>query len=150
MDIACGSTAATADPTHGPLVRIAADTEHIGSAATADTAADLVHLVAVGTDLAEELVEVGGGVSDVPVAVYAHDHGSASNQISDKTTERLWATMRRAADAVGVTPAGEPTRLVRPDGMEVRGARTFCRGPELHVIVGTSWYRTDLGLLGQR
>lgn len=34
--------------------------------------------------------------------------------------------------------------------MEVRGARTFCRGLELHVIIGTSWYRTDLGLLGRR
>lgn len=55
-----------------------------------------MHLVAVGTDLAEELVEVGGGVCHVPVAVYAHDHGSASNQISDKITERLWVTMRRA------------------------------------------------------
>ncbi|MEU4770864.1 hypothetical protein [Micromonospora sp. NPDC023644] len=53
-------------------------------------------------------------------------------------------------DAATVTPAGEPTRLVLPDGMEVRGARTFCRGHELHVIIGTSWYRTDLGLLSQR
>ncbi|SCL28887.1 hypothetical protein GA0074692_2624 [Micromonospora pallida] len=53
-------------------------------------------------------------------------------------------------DATAVTPAGQPTRLVLPDGLEVRGARTFCRGPELHVIIGSSWYQTDLGLLGRR
>jgi hypothetical protein len=49
----------------------------------------------------------------------------------------------------GIEAAGEPRRLVLPDGMEVRAARTFCRGPDLHVIMGTSWYRIDLdGLRG--
>ncbi|MGW4498929.1 hypothetical protein ACWENR_09960 [Micromonospora sp. NPDC004336] len=50
-------------------------------------------------------------------------------------------------DRAAVTAAGAPARLVLPDGMELRDARIFCRGPELHVIVGTTWYRTDLGLL---
>ncbi|SCL44613.1 hypothetical protein GA0070606_0371 [Micromonospora citrea] len=50
-------------------------------------------------------------------------------------------------ERAAVTAAGAPARLVLPDGMEIRNARTFGRGPELHVIVGTSWYRTDLGPL---
>jgi hypothetical protein len=46
-----------------------------------------------------------------------------------------------------LAPAGEPRRLVLPDGLEVRGGRTFCRGPELHTFIRGSWYRTDLGQL---
>ncbi|WP_144420399.1 MULTISPECIES: hypothetical protein [Micromonospora] len=51
-------------------------------------------------------------------------------------------------EAATVTAAGEQIRLVLPDGMEIRRARTFCRGPELHVIIGETWYRIDLELLG--
>ncbi|MFG1849698.1 hypothetical protein [Micromonospora carbonacea] len=51
-------------------------------------------------------------------------------------------------EAATVTAAGEQARLVLPDGMEIPRARTFCRGPELHVIIGATWYRTDLELLG--
>jgi hypothetical protein len=47
-----------------------------------------------------------------------------------------------------IETAGESRRLVLPDGMEVRAARTFCRGADLHVTSGTSWYRIDLDGLG--
>jgi len=40
--------------------------------------------------------------------------------------------------------AGRQTRLVLPDGMEVRNARWTCRGPELHAVIDGSWYRADL------
>jgi hypothetical protein len=44
----------------------------------------------------------------------------------------------------GVHVAGPQTRLVFPDGMELRDARLTCRGPELHVTSRASWYRADL------
>jgi hypothetical protein len=48
-----------------------------------------------------------------------------------------------------IAVAGEPRRLVLPDGMEIRATRTFCRGADLHVIIGNIWYRIDLnGLRG--
>jgi hypothetical protein len=46
-----------------------------------------------------------------------------------------------------VDPVGEPLRLVLPDGLEVRGCRFFCRGPELHAVIGDGWYRADLDQL---
>jgi hypothetical protein len=47
-------------------------------------------------------------------------------------------------DAQGVQVAGEQSRLVLPDGMEIRNARWTCRGPELHAIINGSWYRASL------
>ncbi|GAA0275233.1 hypothetical protein GCM10009539_73770 [Cryptosporangium japonicum] len=44
--------------------------------------------------------------------------------------------------------AGAPSRLVMPDGTELprarRDARPTCRGPEMHVLVGSAVYRVDL------
>jgi hypothetical protein len=48
----------------------------------------------------------------------------------------------------GPVADGPPVRLVLPDGMEVRGDTSVCRGPELHVFINTAWYRADLDLLG--
>ena len=53
-------------------------------------------------------------------------------------------------EAGGVVADGLPRRLVLPDGMEVRDARSAGRGPELHVVIRGSWYRADLGQLAQR
>ncbi len=48
-------------------------------------------------------------------------------------------------DGDGVHPTGSPRRLVLPDGLEViRAAKSFCRGPELHVIHYGTWYRLSL------
>lgn len=47
-------------------------------------------------------------------------------------------------DAEGVQVAGGQSRLVLPDGMEIRNARWTCRGPELHVLIDGSWYRASL------
>ncbi|MEW9266611.1 hypothetical protein AB1207_17820 [Kineococcus endophyticus] len=47
----------------------------------------------------------------------------------------------------GLRPAGPPRRLVLPDGAPVptlQFARFTCRGPELHVAIGATWYRFDL------
>ena len=37
-----------------------------------------------------------------------------------------------------------------PDGMELQRCRVTGRGDDLHVVVGTAWYRTDLEALGSR
>ncbi|MGI5149314.1 hypothetical protein ACQEVC_23645 [Plantactinospora sp. CA-294935] len=47
----------------------------------------------------------------------------------------------------GLVATDSPRRLVLPDGMELRDARSTCRGPDLHVFIRTAWYRTDLDLL---
>ena len=47
-------------------------------------------------------------------------------------------------DAQGPHVAGDQSRLVLPDGMETRNARWTCRGPELHAVIGSSWYRISL------
>jgi hypothetical protein len=44
----------------------------------------------------------------------------------------------------GLEVAGPLARLVMPDGMELHGARFFCRGPELHVVTQSSWYRASI------
>ena len=47
-------------------------------------------------------------------------------------------------DAQGVQAAGGQSRVVLPDGMEIRNARWTCRGPELHALIDGSWYRASL------
>jgi hypothetical protein len=44
----------------------------------------------------------------------------------------------------GVVTAGNPRRLVLPDGMEIRNVRYTCRGPDLHAIIGNVWYRSTI------
>jgi hypothetical protein len=47
----------------------------------------------------------------------------------------------------GVIPHGPQRRLVQPDGLEIpRAARTFCRGPDLHLVPAESaaWYHLGL------
>jgi hypothetical protein len=47
-------------------------------------------------------------------------------------------------DAQGVQAVGGQSRLVLPDGMEIRNARWSCRGPELHAVIDGCWYRAGL------
>jgi hypothetical protein len=44
----------------------------------------------------------------------------------------------------GIEVAGPSRRIVMPDGLEIRSARQFCRGPDLHVFVSSGWYRLGL------
>ncbi|RKN16530.1 hypothetical protein D7147_22440 [Micromonospora musae] len=50
----------------------------------------------------------------------------------------------------GKVSGGGEARLILPDGIEVRVTRKFCRGPQLHVFMGTFWYRADLDSLTRR
>lgn len=47
----------------------------------------------------------------------------------------------------GAHPAGPSSRLILPDGSELprlrHQAQPTCRGPELHIIIGSTWYRLD-------
>ena len=44
----------------------------------------------------------------------------------------------------GIVLAEEPRRLVLPDDTEIRNVRYTCRGPDLHAIIGTVWYRSSV------
>jgi hypothetical protein len=46
--------------------------------------------------------------------------------------------------STGIEPAGARRRLVLPNGLEVRDARMTSRGADLHVVIGTAWYRLGL------
>lgn len=89
------------------------------------------------------------------------DHGpvpyrSAHLLVVDATTGALMSGPGPEYDLVtgfqiapdGVVACGSPRRLVLPDGMELRGFRSACRGPDLHVIIRGAWYRIDLDQLG--
>lgn len=92
----------------------------------------------VGRDLGGSRPGVHALVSRDDEVVMVGGHGPESDLLTV-------ADVR--ADELVWNPQGE-ARLVMPDGRDLpRGARFTCRGPDLHVLVRGSWYRTDLDAL---
>ena len=93
----------------------------------------------------------GDQVTDFGRAPYRSAHlllvdGGAGALIGGLGPEYDLVTSFRITEGQAVA-SGSPQRLVLPDGMELRGFRSACRGPNLHVIIRGAWYRTDLDQL---
>ncbi|GAA0294665.1 hypothetical protein [Kineococcus aurantiacus] len=56
--------------------------------------------------------------------------------------------LRLATDSIWL--AGSPARLVLPGGADLPRARYTSRGPDLHAVIGTAWYRLSLDDVGSR
>ena len=93
----------------------------------------------------------GDQVTDLGRAPYRSAHlllvdGGTGALIGGPGPEYDLVTSFRITEGQTVA-SGSQQRLVLPDGMELRGFRSACRGSDLHVIIRGAWYRTDLDQL---